>query len=107
MIACVINFTLCSAMLLLGYHLLLKNKSTYTFNRFYLLASLLFSLATPFITVKQGVSSIPVMQPVAEKLQFPLMDDNIRPQPATLHDAAVHKVSTYINYPLYSMAAVY
>lgn len=52
MIAYVINFTLCSGLLLLVYHGFLKNENLYRFNRFYLLASLVFSLAVPSIKVK-------------------------------------------------------
>jgi bla regulator protein BlaR1 len=107
MIVYLLNFTLCSAMLLLAYHLLLKNKTTYTFNRFYLLASLLFSLATPFIAIKQAVPVIQAIQPVTEKLQF-LPTGKIQTQTPVYVDAPiVHTVSNSINYTLYGLATAY
>ncbi|MEP6611173.1 MAG: M56 family metallopeptidase [Mucilaginibacter sp.] len=107
MITYLVNFTLCSAMLLLAYHLLLKNKTTYTFNRFYLLASLLFSLVIPFIAVKQTAQVIPAIQPVTEKLQF-LPIDNIQSQAASnINNPVVQAVTHYVNYPVYSLVAVY
>jgi bla regulator protein BlaR1 len=59
MITYLVNFTLCSALLLLAYHLLLKNKTTYTFNRVYLLSSVLFSLTVSLITIRQP-AALPV-----------------------------------------------
>ncbi|WP_295791416.1 M56 family metallopeptidase [Mucilaginibacter sp.] len=107
MITYLINFTMCSAMLLLAYHLLLKNKTTYTFNRFYLLASLVFSLATPFIAVKWMPQVIPAIQPVAEKLQF-LPANSVQTQiPLYTNVPVVNAVPHYVNYPLYGLAAVY
>jgi bla regulator protein BlaR1 len=53
MIIYLVNFTLCSALMLLAYQLLLKNKAMYRFNRLYLLGSILFSLVVPLIVVKQ------------------------------------------------------
>ncbi len=54
MITYLVNFTLCSALMLLAYQLLLKNKAMYRFNRLYLLGSILFSLTVPLIVVKQA-----------------------------------------------------
>jgi bla regulator protein BlaR1 len=68
MITYLINFTICSAVLMLVYHLLLKNKSMYTFNRIYLLLSILFSLAVPFIAVKQSSTPLPYIKPVPEQI---------------------------------------
>lgn len=107
MISYLINFTLCSAMLLLAYHLLLKNKTTYTFNRFYLLASLVFSLVTPFIAVKRVPQVIPAIQPVTEKLQF-LPANSVQPQtPVYTNVPVVNAVPKYVNYPLYCLGTVY
>ncbi|MBA9073704.1 beta-lactamase regulating signal transducer with metallopeptidase domain [Flavobacterium gossypii] len=48
-----------SLTLLLGlYHLFLEKEKMHTFNRFYLLFSLLFSFALPFITIEIAVESI-------------------------------------------------
>jgi bla regulator protein BlaR1 len=68
MITYLINFTICSAVLMLVYHLLLKNKAMYTFNRIYLLLSILFSLAVPFIAVKQSSTPLPYIKPVPEQI---------------------------------------
>ena len=48
----IINFILCSGLLLAVYHLFLRNENLYKFNRFYLLFSLVFSLTVPAISVK-------------------------------------------------------
>jgi len=53
MITYLVNFTLCSALMLLAYQLLLKNKAMYRFNRLYLLGSILFSLTVPLIVVER------------------------------------------------------
>ena len=52
MITYLVNFVLCSGLLLLIYRAFLGNENLYRFNRFYLLFSLVFSLAVPFITIK-------------------------------------------------------
>lgn len=107
MITYLINFTLCSAMLLMAYHLLLKNKTTYTFNRFYLLASLAFSLVTPFIVVERVPQVIPAIQPVTEKLQF-LPANSVQTQiPVYANVPVVNAVTHHINYLLYCIIAVY
>src|SRR5580698_8874317 len=64
MIAYVVNFTLCSALLLLTYHLLLANKAIYQFNRFFLLAGLVFSLIASLISIKKAVAPLPSIQAV-------------------------------------------
>ncbi|SEI74675.1 Signal transducer regulating beta-lactamase production, contains metallopeptidase domain [Dyadobacter koreensis] len=48
----IIKFVICSGILLLFYHQLLEKENTYRFNRFYLLFSIMFSLAIPLISVK-------------------------------------------------------
>ena len=68
MIINLLKFVACSGILLLVYHLLLKNKAIYRFNRFFLLASVVFSLLVPFITIKVNPDSIPIAVPVNEKL---------------------------------------
>ncbi len=63
MIAYLLNFTWCSALLLLAYHLLLKNKALFQFNRVYLLLSLLLSLTIPLIVVHHEVVPVPSFVP--------------------------------------------
>lgn len=54
-----INFVLCSGLLLLVYRVFLQGEKMYRFNRFYLLFSLLFSAAVPFITITTHTESLP------------------------------------------------
>jgi len=51
MITYLINFILCSGVLLLVYRVFLRNENLYKFNRFYLLFSLVFSLVVPLVTI--------------------------------------------------------
>jgi bla regulator protein BlaR1 len=108
MITYLVNFTLCSALLLLAYHLLLKNKTTYTFNRVYLLSSVLFSLTVSLITIRQP-AALPVTTGSAQQ-QLQLLPDNFAglqtlmyAKPAT-NAAMPH---TDINYPLYNLFIIY
>ncbi|VXC47417.1 MULTISPECIES: M56 family metallopeptidase [Chryseobacterium] len=57
----VLKIILCSGILLGLYHLFLVREKTFTFNRFYLVAALLFSLCIPFATIetKEAVKEIP------------------------------------------------
>jgi hypothetical protein len=66
MITYLVNFTLCSALMLLTYQLLLKNKAMYRFNRLYLLGSILFSLIVPLIVVRQAAPQ-PVVNSAPEQ----------------------------------------
>lgn len=68
MITYIIKFILCSGLLLLVYRVFLGNERLYRFNRFYLLFSLVFSLAVPFVTI-----SVPA-------IQIPYLDKFIAPQ---------------------------
>ncbi|SHM12090.1 M56 family metallopeptidase [Mucilaginibacter sp. OK098] len=108
MITYLVNFTLCSALLLLAYHLLLVNKTMYTFNRVYLLLSILFSLTLPFIVVKQTIVPLPSIQPIQEQLQ--LSPDNIVSKAIPVHATpTIHAIADHqdINYTLYALIAVY
>jgi hypothetical protein len=60
MITYLLNFVLCSGLLLLVYRAFLGNEKLYKFNRFYLLFSLAFSLAVPLITIKVLPKQIPL-----------------------------------------------
>lgn len=48
----VLKIILCSGILLGLYHLFLVKEKTFTFNRFYLITALLFSLCIPFATIE-------------------------------------------------------
>lgn len=69
MINYLLNFILCSALLLLAYHLLLKSKTTYIFNRFYLLLAVVFSLTVPFIVITRAVIPAEPINTVQELTQ--------------------------------------
>jgi bla regulator protein BlaR1 len=68
MITYLVNSTLCSGLLLAAYHLLLKNKAMYHFNRFYLLAGILFSLLVPLIVVRHNIALLPSIVPIQTKI---------------------------------------
>ena len=57
----VLKIILCSGILLGLYHLFLAKEKTFTFNRYYLILALLFSLCIPFATIetKEVVKKIP------------------------------------------------
>ncbi|MCD0477115.1 M56 family metallopeptidase [Chryseobacterium sp. LC2016-29] len=57
----VLKIILCSGILLGLYHLFLVKEKTFRFNRFYLIAALLFSICIPFATIetKEVVKEIP------------------------------------------------
>lgn len=59
MITYIINFVICSGMLLLVYRAFLGTENLYRFNRFYLLFSLLFSLIVPATTIHVPYVSMP------------------------------------------------
>lgn len=64
MITYIIKFILCSGLLLLVYRVFLGNERLYRFNRFYLLFSLMFSLAVPFVTISVPAGKIPYLDRV-------------------------------------------
>lgn len=59
MINWLINSTLCSGVLLMVYHLLLKNTSLFNFNRAYLILSVVLSLTAPLVVIDQHGSPLP------------------------------------------------
>jgi bla regulator protein BlaR1 len=68
MITYLVNSTLCSGLLLAAYHLLLKNKAIYNFNRFYLLAGIVFSLLVPLIVVRHNIAPFASIVPIQTKI---------------------------------------
>jgi len=90
-----INFILCSGVLLLVYRVFLRNENLYRFNRFYLLFSLVFSLIVSFITIcvpqmplpgqqfnKQVSTTIttPGSQPVVDKTTSVILNTKVYQQ---------------------------
>ncbi|MCR8556448.1 M56 family metallopeptidase [Mucilaginibacter sp. BJC16-A38] len=96
MIAYLVNSTLCSALLLAVYHLLLKNKTMYNFNRVYLLLSVVFSLTVPLIVVKHTIVRLPSIQKTIEP-QLQLTDAN-NPQPDFQVQTPL-RVTPIVNHP--------
>lgn len=94
MITYLLNFVLCSGLLLLVYKLFLQSESLYRFNRFYLLSSLVFAMIVPMITIKvlpreaAFVASQTSIQPVAvvdnEFVHQPINEPIPRQNPAQL-----------------------
>ncbi|SDF08418.1 Signal transducer regulating beta-lactamase production, contains metallopeptidase domain [Mucilaginibacter pineti] len=108
MIGYLLNFTLCSAVLLVAYHLLLKNKAMYSFNRVYLLAGLILSLVIPLIAINREAIPAPaaaIITPVQEQLayNFTAITDNTN-QPDTVKE--VKNTAYHINFYLLLYAAV-
>ncbi|GAB3935509.1 M56 family metallopeptidase [Mucilaginibacter myungsuensis] len=56
-----VNFVLCSSLLLGIYKLFLQNERMYRFNRFYLLFSLVFSAVVPFVVIAIEAETFPVI----------------------------------------------
>ncbi|MDP9081803.1 MAG: hypothetical protein M3O71_30690 [Bacteroidota bacterium] len=108
MIAYLVNSTLCSALLLAVYHLLLKNKTMYNFNRAYLLFGILFSLAVPFIVVKHTVVKLPSIQQTIEP-ELLLID--VADAPVDVNNQSLSADSRaanhHTNYLVYTAATVY
>ncbi|MFI5137174.1 MAG: M56 family metallopeptidase [Sphingobacteriales bacterium] len=67
MIPYLVNSTLSSALLLAFYHILLKNKTMYNFNRFYLVAGLVFSFVVPFIVIEHYTAPLPSLLPAYQQ----------------------------------------
>lgn len=85
MINYLLNYVLCNGLLLLAYHLLLKNKALYRFNRFYLLFSLVFPLLVPLIVVHTTSTPIPLIRPVTEQSAADIV---LLPEPAGMPQSA-------------------
>lgn len=106
-----VKFVLCSGLLLLTYHLLLKNKTTYQFNRVYLLLSLVFSLAIPLVTVQRSVPALISAQPEIEKLSA--MSAEQAPVVKKAYPAYItgnepdNQVPARVNYTLYIIIGLY
>jgi hypothetical protein len=67
MITYIIKFIICSGLLLGVYRAFLSNERLYRFNRFYLLFSLVFSLAVPFISINAPAIGLPYFASVIEQ----------------------------------------
>lgn len=92
MINYIINFVICSGLLLLVYRAFLGTENLYRFNRFYLLFSLVFSLAVPATTIHVPYVSMPawnkliVNQPAAVVADRHLTEQTVTRQMPTMVD---------------------
>ena len=81
MIDFLIKSSLSLCVLLVAYYLFLEKEKMHQFNRFYLLFSLLFSFAIPFITI-EIIQEIPHQEttpniiPVNEVTNLPIIEDS-------------------------------
>jgi beta-lactamase regulating signal transducer with metallopeptidase domain len=105
-----IKFSLCSGALIALYYVLLQGKTLYKFNRYYLLFSLLFSAAIPFITVKTNNPAINIVKPVEENI-IVTADDPVQPIAKPLPTSAICKTTAathqQIDYKQYSIWGLY
>ncbi|QJD97146.1 M56 family metallopeptidase [Mucilaginibacter robiniae] len=107
MITYLLNYMLCSGVLLLAYHLLLKNKAIYAFNRFYLLFSLVFPLVVPLIVVPQHNALVNTIPPIQHQpaTYFVLIPEPISsPQPSKVSESTVN-YSAYVGFTIYALVA--
>jgi bla regulator protein blaR1 len=74
MINYLINSTLCSGLLLLVYKLFLEREKMHRFNRFYLLGSLIISLAIPLISIELPENSSPILQQTFNSSAMQIVD---------------------------------
>ncbi|TRX23992.1 M56 family metallopeptidase [Flavobacterium franklandianum] len=78
MTAFLIKSTISLGLLLLAYHLLLEKEKMFHFNRFFLLASLVFSIVIPFLSfeveqeIQVAYDVIPTQAKIANALTFPI-----------------------------------
>lgn len=104
MILYILNFVLCSGLLLLVYRVFLRNENLYLFNWFYLLFSLVFSLVVPFITIKIIAAQAPVLgQQIIERSVVTIMNNPVHQQ---LLQAPGHSSHPDIWLALYAAIAV-
>lgn len=87
--AWLLQIVLVSSILYLYYHLILRNRNQYQFNRFYLLASLVVSLVIPFLSLDITLPGTLLTQPInniginnTTQSIFPLQEPNAL-QPGT------------------------
>ncbi len=82
MIAYLLKFVLCSALLLAFYHLILGRERLFRFNRFFLLGIVFVSLAVPFTIVKTRVVEIPAataaeFAAIPHQFEFPELTEQL------------------------------
>ena len=100
----IIKSILCSGILLIAYHLVLEEERMHRFKRFYLLASIVFSLAVPLINIELKSDSIPDVATYYAHTENLLKDIPQKNAPAKSEIAIA---DTSINWLEYVPAAIY
>ena len=103
MITYFINSTLCSALLLAVYYLFLYNKTTFVFNRFYLLAIIVLSYTIPLLSFKHYQAPIPTPN-IVSSLTESIPDYSVPQIDKVNVKAEVTKEP--VNYPVFVYEAV-
>lgn len=110
MISIIIKFSLCSGILIALYYGLLQGKTLYKFNRYYLLFSLLFSAAVPFITIKTNSAAVNIIKPLEENI-IVTSDNPVQATtsqiPASVAVKTPPVIHQHLNYMQYSIWGVY
>jgi beta-lactamase regulating signal transducer with metallopeptidase domain len=104
MITYFINSTLCSALLLAVYYLFLYNKTTFVFNRFYLLAIIVLSYTIPLLSFKRYQAPIPT-QNIVSSVTESIPDYSVAQIDKVNVKAEVAKEP--VNYPVFVYEAVF
>lgn len=74
MTAYLIRSGVCMVLLFGLYHLILRKEKLFSFNRFYLIFAVVFSLAVPFVSIPVEIGTGPAAVEIAEafnQIQFP------------------------------------
>lgn len=100
----IIKSILCSGILLTFYHLFLQKEKMHRFNRFYLLASIVFSLGIPLISIEVKQDSLPVAIPSYVQTENFVNDI---PQPDLLRKSELVIAQPEVNWLLYAPMIIY
>jgi len=90
MITYIINFILCSGLLLAVYRIVLRNENLYRFNRFYLLGSLAFSLVVPLVTIHFPNKEVDVTQ---QQLVIQNLPEQVSPSATLVPGKVINNVA--------------
>jgi len=97
MIIYLFKFAVCSALLLILYHLVLEKEKMPVFNRFYLLFSLLFSGLVPLITYEVPVETLPAIVENTQTLSPIIFSESFTPN----NPVSVSAVTDTLSWSMY------
>jgi len=95
-----IKSTLCLAVLFGFYKVALESKALHQFKRYYLLASLVFSLTIPLVTFTYTTATVP--QDIWVENFVSIQDQNITPSPPVV----IKEKTNYLSYVLWSIYGI-